>query len=306
MDVLDIDGKEYVKSSVLARELGYTSDYIGQLCRSGKVDAKLFGRTWYAARASILGHKTNRYRSSKRLTEKTLKAHLSEKAQYTVPINRHPFAQAQGSGYLSHVSYKPLNKAQRDIQYNTDETDLLPQPRKIPIGLVDAKEVSVRQNREQLHFATPTLPEIRFRGKLALSEYKDEVSPDASAAHDHALAPELSTGSLTTQTKPDYAPINKVISPKKTTHKKTGTHILVHETTRGGYEVRLRTSARSYGVLLYTSLGLFFGLLCSALIFLVGQSVLYDAGEIHRTLFFDVFGITQFFDFLKPIFSFSN
>ena len=46
MEVLVLDGKNYVKASKAAKELGYATDYVGQLCRSGQVDAHLIGRTW--------------------------------------------------------------------------------------------------------------------------------------------------------------------------------------------------------------------------------------------------------------------
>ena len=41
MKELAIDGKKYVKASAIAKDLGYTSDYVGQLCRGGKIDAQL-------------------------------------------------------------------------------------------------------------------------------------------------------------------------------------------------------------------------------------------------------------------------
>ena len=36
---------------------GYTQDYIGQLCRGEKIDARRIGRTWYVCEKSILEHK---------------------------------------------------------------------------------------------------------------------------------------------------------------------------------------------------------------------------------------------------------
>ncbi len=64
MDNISLKGENYIKSSKIAAELGYTTDYVGQLCRSGQVAATLVGRTWYVSEKSIREHKKNRYRSN--------------------------------------------------------------------------------------------------------------------------------------------------------------------------------------------------------------------------------------------------
>ncbi len=73
MEVLVVEGEKYVKASSIARDLGYTSDYVGQLCRSGKVEAQLVGRSWYVKEDSIKNHKATRYRSTKKSTQKAIK-----------------------------------------------------------------------------------------------------------------------------------------------------------------------------------------------------------------------------------------
>ena len=52
-----IEGKEYVSSERAAKLVGYTKDYVGQLARAGKIDAKRIGRSWYIAQDSINKHK---------------------------------------------------------------------------------------------------------------------------------------------------------------------------------------------------------------------------------------------------------
>ena len=51
------EGKEYISASRAAKEVGYASDYIGQLCRSDKVPGRLIGRTWYVDLKSLIEHK---------------------------------------------------------------------------------------------------------------------------------------------------------------------------------------------------------------------------------------------------------
>lgn len=53
MDKVTLDGKVYEKSAAVAKRFGYTADYMGQLSRSGKIDAQLVGRSWYVYTPSV-------------------------------------------------------------------------------------------------------------------------------------------------------------------------------------------------------------------------------------------------------------
>lgn len=53
MDELMLSGKRYISSRRIARENGYTSDYIGQLIRGGKIVGQKVGRAWYVDAASF-------------------------------------------------------------------------------------------------------------------------------------------------------------------------------------------------------------------------------------------------------------
>lgn len=57
MDELTLDGKKYLSSKRAAKVTGYAKDYVGQLCREGRVDARLVGRNWYVLESSILEHR---------------------------------------------------------------------------------------------------------------------------------------------------------------------------------------------------------------------------------------------------------
>lgn len=46
-DEIVLAGKKYVSSKRAAEISGYAKDYVGQLCRGGKLSAKLIGRNWY-------------------------------------------------------------------------------------------------------------------------------------------------------------------------------------------------------------------------------------------------------------------
>ena len=57
MKELTLNGKAYLATKRAAEITGYTTDYVGQLARQGKIDAQLVGRNWYLSEESITKHK---------------------------------------------------------------------------------------------------------------------------------------------------------------------------------------------------------------------------------------------------------
>lgn len=57
MDELLIEEKKYVSSKQAAKITGYAKDYIGQLCREGRVPARLVGRSWYVLESALQDHR---------------------------------------------------------------------------------------------------------------------------------------------------------------------------------------------------------------------------------------------------------
>lgn len=51
---LRLHGKKYISAKRGAEITKYTNDYIGQLCRAGKVDSVKIGRNWYITEKSFL------------------------------------------------------------------------------------------------------------------------------------------------------------------------------------------------------------------------------------------------------------
>ncbi len=54
------EGSEYISASRAAKKVGYSTDYIGQLCRAQKVPGKLIGRTWFVDLQSLIAHRQTR------------------------------------------------------------------------------------------------------------------------------------------------------------------------------------------------------------------------------------------------------
>lgn len=57
MNELTLDGKTYVSSKRAAEITGYAKDYVGQLCREGRVEARLVGRNWYILESALREHR---------------------------------------------------------------------------------------------------------------------------------------------------------------------------------------------------------------------------------------------------------
>ena len=53
---VNVDEKPRITSKQAALMSGYAADYIGQLCRTGKLDAVLVGKTWMVAEVSLKDH----------------------------------------------------------------------------------------------------------------------------------------------------------------------------------------------------------------------------------------------------------
>jgi hypothetical protein len=56
-DEISMDGKEYISSKRASELSGYAQDYIGQLARSGSIDAQRVGGLWHVSMASLQNYK---------------------------------------------------------------------------------------------------------------------------------------------------------------------------------------------------------------------------------------------------------
>lgn len=106
MEVLELNGEVYVKANSIAKDLGYTSDYVGQLCRGGKIKAQLVGRSWYVHEKSLRAHKTSKHRSAQAKTKQSIKESMASSAPLQAAAN--------------HKKQSPR------ASYTADQADLMP------------------------------------------------------------------------------------------------------------------------------------------------------------------------------------
>jgi len=93
MDEILIGEKKYVSSKRAAKMTGYAKDYIGQLCREGRVPARLVGRSWYVLETAIQDHRFSDEKVAKEVKAPAASLHQEtwESPQYeTVPAESLP------------------------------------------------------------------------------------------------------------------------------------------------------------------------------------------------------------------------
>jgi hypothetical protein len=210
MEVLELSGITYVKASSIARDLGYTADYVGQLCRSGKVDAQLVGRSWFVSEGSIRSHKDSRYRSNSIKTKQNLSAQKEqaievnkdkmEEREFSVPINaKHFYSKA----------VEPKNN------YTEDQSELIPTLTEkkslgstpIEIRHADAKTIPVERGYVSYALKATELPKIRFKGKLELQAVPESAPVDQKDTESETTSSEKTIQVSTDDTEAEALPI---------------------------------------------------------------------------------------------------
>lgn len=161
METLVLNGKTYVKASKAARDLGYTSDYVGQLCRGKHVDAHLVGRTWYVNPDELSTHRVEKKRMSR------VKAR--EQVHKSIEEHRQLHAQKIENNYKNVA-----------IHYETDDGALIPKLRKLSIESTTPKEAEKKPVVDEAYTVENAGKKISFSGKLKIVDASDDVIDDAT------------------------------------------------------------------------------------------------------------------------------
>jgi hypothetical protein len=193
MDSVNFDGVEYVKAKTLAKRFRYTSDYLGQLCRAKKVDARLVGRSWFVNVDSLEEHRRGKYKTTpiQKLEESDIASEIYVERKLIPPVIQNKTFKTM-IGKVSSLSPDPLAHTKRlRVSYERDESNLLPTiikkatppPKIIRIEQVEAKKIAInREGERTTNFKATALPEIALEGHLKVTEFLDPEQIDASTA----------------------------------------------------------------------------------------------------------------------------
>jgi len=194
METLQIDGTTYQKVSSAARDTGYTADYVGQLCRAGKINAKLVGRTWYVEKEAIGGHKREKVRSNSSKTRESLASELKvhSESNRSTPVAMHPlFAPARRTHLLD-----------AEVRYESDEDHLMPTVKRThveePTHQIPVQKSIDVLSEEETPEVVPELakPVVKWNGTIVVApveetEAVNEVVTDTSESTHTSLSEEV-------------------------------------------------------------------------------------------------------------------
>ena len=209
METVVTDGITYTKASVIAKRFHYTSDYVGQLCRSGKATCQLIGRSWYVDENSLVQHKDSRYK------EIRLDEIPNNKAVESTSIIEKVYPRPDAKDVRLHTKRELHAFASVPVsiaRYHEDNAELLPQPLRrispvIPIAveLDEATKVSVESDdpkRLTLEF-TP-LPEVPLQGGLTVQSVGFDSDDDELDEYDVVTEAELEPDRPVAETTPSH------------------------------------------------------------------------------------------------------
>ncbi len=201
MDAVIFDGKEYLKASIVAERFNYTQDYVGQLCRGKKVDARLVGRAWYINLDSLQTHKKARYKEKR--PENVFKTDIpAPPPKYLSRIDVEPVLKKKTVKLMRNVGDTLSEFA---VKYESDDHSLIPHINRdsvnhaVAVLPAEAEELDISNSKEAVkvtNFKADPLPEVYLKGKLRVNglpedleeELKADIEPQA-----HVVSPTIKT-----------------------------------------------------------------------------------------------------------------
>ncbi len=152
MEVLTLNGQKYVKASKAARDLGYASDYVGQLCRKGTVDAHLVGRTWYVNPETLGAHRVEKKRNARVKAREHARRSIEEAKSLRVKDDTKSYTNVA-------------------IRYEGDTKELLPEVRKVTINSYQKKVERTDEPRSEKKYSVENENEkIMMSGTLKVRD----------------------------------------------------------------------------------------------------------------------------------------
>ena len=216
MQKIAFGDKEYVKASAIAKQFKYTQDYVGQLCRNDKVDARLVGRVWYVNPDSVIDYRKTKHATLKKPVvneEKTNKIKVEPVIRNKTLRVAHDALQRSGDTKQAVSKYIKAS-------YSSDDQEVIPVVRATPEVDVEAKTLRVepiprvkvkikRHTKKNLEFTADKMPEISLQAKLKINDYPANPVPQK--------APVRESNALENTPNPAVKKVNKAVRPRKLT-----------------------------------------------------------------------------------------
>ncbi len=187
METVVLGGVTYTRAISAAKKFGYTSDYVGQLCRGKKIDARLVGRSWYVNMDSITDYRKQKHEKRKSRKAKKKSEIAINKASHAVRVEKHLHAETMKVTETRESS----RETKVPIHYQSDERELLPH-------LKTGQPVPVHTHSESAD-ATAPVASLEAANVPVYAEKSVKIKVESrkvSAAASKLVATELPTVSL--------------------------------------------------------------------------------------------------------------
>lgn len=186
MQKISFGNREYVKASEVAKRFKYTQDYVGQLCRGDKVDARLVGRVWYVNLESVKDYRKTKHSTQKKTTKAATKPQSVRKRSAVNPVVRPKTARK-----IQEIFPNQAHKAVKQVvaKYSQDAVSVIPvlgssaqttKPSSSPVSENKPKIIiKVRpDSKKSTRYHVRKTPEITLKAKLKVSDKIDVVAAE--------------------------------------------------------------------------------------------------------------------------------
>ncbi len=212
------EGVEYTKASHVAKKFGYTADYIGQLCRAKKINARLVGRSWFVNVPSLELHREGRYKKPAvtEVTSETTKKVIeteevvgAEASQVTIKkagtaSKRYLRRVSAPTARLHKVTEIPTKSGtgvrHASVRYESDDNSLLPKVINSPkvtllkVDIAGSEPLAVKSVAKTGNTLVPEpLPDVALSGALTVSEIPDGEYSNEESDEDSVEPTEFAT-----------------------------------------------------------------------------------------------------------------
>lgn len=213
MDEILIEEKKYVSSKRAAKITGYAKDYIGQLCREGRVPARLVGRSWYVLESAIQDHRFGKPVKNDEEPESSEEREIWEATKYeaapveTLPVINDPEEVVVPSDVSPVEDEKPLEAnwrswfdqvtpPQSNQEEPKQETEEAP---RAPVAEEEAPQIALGEGDSEVQVPIRTVYELppedllpRFERKTVPKDpVQSEKSEQVRVVKDLSISPAL-------------------------------------------------------------------------------------------------------------------
>lgn len=199
MDTIMFDGVTYTKAASAARVLKYTPDYLGQLCRGKKIDARLVGRTWFVNVESVLSHKDS-LRQTKSFSDiaalPAVSADTDNKIRLSRPTIKLVTQRRAVKTPPDIIDHSRADSKSVPVSYEIDDGYLFPEikkivdkpPKTIVVEQAGAMPVKISSKERSTSFTATSLPEVSLSGTLPVTTYSEEATAESISPENKVIS----------------------------------------------------------------------------------------------------------------------